>query len=403
MEKYELQKLRDLPIEGVAERLGLRVSRHKSLCPFHDDRHPSMSYHVKRNTFRCFVCGASGGTIDLVMRHLNVGFLEACRWLADEHNIIVDEWKPCVKTEQQKPFDASRYERFFERPWLSAEARRFLFDERRIDARVAAWCRLTSWRDKHGVSWLQIPYYDMEGRLVGVQNRRIATSPTPPKEGLLTTRVSSAATSPISQKEGLLATRVSSAATSPISQKEGLLATRVSSAATSPISQKEGLLATRVSSAVVPFTPPSEGQGEVPRFRFPYGSRCSIYNLPVLKMLRPQEPLYITEGCSDCWAMLSAGHKAIAIPSATLLKPKDVEMLSALTTRLSTPLHMFPDRDEPGERLFLQLQQLLPSLEHHQLPAGCKDFGEWWGKGASPPALSLERGLKQSPPNLPLL
>ena len=342
MEKYELQKLRDLPIEGVAERLGLHVCRHKSLCPFHDDRHPSMSYHVKRNTFRCFVCGASGGTIDLVMRHLNIGFLEPCRWLADEHNIIVDEWKPCVKAEQQKPFDASRYERFFERPWLSAEARRFLFDERRIDARVAAWCRLTSWRDKHGVSWLQIPYYDMEGRLIGVQNRRIATSPTPPKEGLL--------------------------------------ATRVSSAATSPISQKEGLLATRVSSAVVPFTPPSEGQGEVPRFRFPYGSRCSIYNLPVLKMLRPQEPLYITEGCSDCWAMLSAGRKAIAIPSATLLKPKDVEMLSALTTRLSTPLHMFPDRDEPGERLFLQLQQLLPSLEHHQLPAGCKDFGEWWKK-----------------------
>ncbi|MBQ2949832.1 MAG: hypothetical protein IJE12_02120 [Prevotella sp.] len=319
MEKYELQKLRDLPIEGVAERLGLHVCRHKSLCPFHDDRHPSMSYHVKRNTFRCFVCGASGGTIDLVMRHLNVGFLEACRWLADEHNIIVDEWKPCVKAEQQKPFDASRYERFFERPWLSAEARRFLFDERRIDARVAAWCRLTSWRDKQGVSWLQIPYYDMEGKLVGVQNRNI---------------------------------------------------TKTSNSSTCQL----------VNSS----TPP------LPRFRFPYGSRCSIYNLPVLKMLRPQEPLYITEGCSDCWAMLSAGRKAIAIPSATLLKPKDVEMLSALTTRLSTPLHMFPDRDEPGERLFLQLQQLLPSLEHHQLPAGCKDFGEWWKK--PPPNLHRREG-----------
>jgi hypothetical protein len=38
MEKYELQKLRDLPIEEVAERLGLRVVRHKALCPFHDDQ-----------------------------------------------------------------------------------------------------------------------------------------------------------------------------------------------------------------------------------------------------------------------------------------------------------------------------------------------------------------------------
>jgi DNA primase len=126
----------------------------------------------------------------------------------------------------------------------------------------------------------------------------------------------------------------------------------------------------------------------LPRFRFPYGSRCSIYNLPVLKMLRPHEPLYITEGCSDCWAMLSAGNKAIAIPSATLLMAKDVEMISELVNRLSTPLHMFPDRDEPGERLFMQLKQLLPNLEHHQLPLGCKDFGEWWGK--------------KPPPNLPL-
>ena len=37
MDKFELQKLRDLPIEGVAERLGLEVKMHKALCPFHDD------------------------------------------------------------------------------------------------------------------------------------------------------------------------------------------------------------------------------------------------------------------------------------------------------------------------------------------------------------------------------
>ena len=41
---------------------------------------------------------------------------------------------------------------------------------------------------------------------------------------------------------------------------------------------------------------------------------------------------------------------------------------------------MFPDRDEPGERLFLQLQKVLPSLVHHQLPPGCKDFGEYYLK-----------------------
>ena len=311
MEKYELQKLRDLPIEGVAERLGLRVVHHKALCPFHDDRHPSLSFRTSKNTFRCFVCGASGGTIDLVMRHLHVDFKAACRWLANENNIILDEWQPKC-TGGQSPcalFEASRYARFFEHPWLNDEARRFLFDERRLDPRVVRWCRLTSWRDKQGVPWLQTPYYDREGRLVGVQNRNLAPSNLPPK-------------------------------------------------------------------------------GEAsPRFRFPQGSRCGIYNLPVLNLLRPGEPLFITEGCSDCWAMLSAGHKAIAIPSATLLTKQDVELLKHLGDSMHPlPLegaggrlfHMFPDRDAPGERLFLQLQQVLPSIVHHQLPPDCKDFSDYY-------------------------
>ena len=294
MERYEIQKLRDLPIEGVAERLGLRVMRHKSLCPFHEDSHPSLSYRVSKNTFRCFVCGASGGTIDLVMRHLNLGFREACKWLADENCIILDEWKHQTSyISHQTSFDASRYERFFERPWLSPEARKFLFEERRIDPRVVRWCRLTSWKDRSGIPWLQTPYFDRQGMLIGIQNRNLV-------------------------------------------------------------------------------------KGAMPRFKFPQGSECSIYNLPVLNMLRPGESLYIAEGCSDCWSLLSAGHKAIAIPSATLLSKKDVELLQTLSSELSLRYEMWPDRDEPGERLFLQLQQVLPLLVHHQLPPSCKDFSEYY-------------------------
>ena len=297
MDRIQLQKLRDLPIEGVAERLGLRVVRHKALCPFHDDHHASLSFKVSKNTWRCFVCGASGGTIDLVMRHLGMSFLEACRWLADEHNVIIDTQAssptPPQKGRGEPCFNPERYARYFERPWLNDEARRFLFDERRLDPRVVRWCRLTSWIDYNGIPWLQIPYYDRQGKLIGIQNRNLV-------------------------------------------------------------------------------------KGATPRFRFPSGSQCTIYNLSVLNLLKPGEVLFIAEGCSDCWSLLSAGHKAIAIPSATLLSKKDVNLLQALSSELSVRYEMWPDRDEPGERLFMQLKEVLPALEHHQLPPGCKDYSEYY-------------------------
>ena len=48
MEKYEIQKLRDLPIEKVAEQMGMKVEHHKALCPFHDDHHASLSFNTRK-------------------------------------------------------------------------------------------------------------------------------------------------------------------------------------------------------------------------------------------------------------------------------------------------------------------------------------------------------------------
>ena len=67
------------------------------------------------------------------MRFLNKPFLDATRWLADEHNIILEEWKPQTSDiSHQTSFDASRYARYFDHPFLNEPARKFLFDERRL-------------------------------------------------------------------------------------------------------------------------------------------------------------------------------------------------------------------------------------------------------------------------------
>lgn len=395
MEKYEIQKLRDLPIEGVAKQLGMVVKRHKALCPFHDDHHASLSFNTRKNSCRCYVCmGNSVGTIDLVMKYLGKDFLSACRWLAEVNGVYLEDGRKREGSSsysslggsssggsfsgdnpkgsssednsggfssgnnsggfslgnnsggsssgKSSSFDASRYARFFEHPWLNEAARRFLFEERKIDWRVVNWCRLTSWTDRDGVNWLQIPYFSTEGKLIGIQNRNLDYRKTP------------------TQAKGLAAEKTPTDFTddtdSPSLQTEGSHLT-------------EGSLQTKGSHQTEPMAP---------RFRFPYGARCSIYNLPVVKMLKPGERLFITEGCSDCWAMLSAGHKAIAIPSATLLKPEDKQLLADIERQYQVEFHMFPDQDAPGESLFLQLREILPHLVHHQLPPGCKDFSEYY-------------------------
>ena len=434
MNKEQLQRLRSLPVEAVAERLGLRVVRHKSLCPFHDDHHASLSYSPSRNTFRCFVCDARGGTIDLVMRHLNMSFPDACRWLANGTSIILDTYRPRTPTADRpaRPFDAARYARLFEHPWLSDEARTFLFTERRLNPRVVSWCRLTSWTDRQGTHWLQTPYFDASGQLIGLQNRNLDYGKHKKDEGEETgadnkpwqaveSKQEQAVESDGKQGQAVEGKQGQAVEGKQGQGSEGKQGQAVEDKQGQAVEGKqgqagegeqgqgsdgkqgqgvegeqgqavEGKQGQAVDGKQGQAVEGEQGQAiegeskkwqgsecrEAPRFRFPYGSRCTVYNLPVTAMLRPGEPLFITEGCSDCWAMLSAGHKAIAIPSATLLSQADKALLRDLAQRLGTSFHMFPDRDAPGERLFMQLREVLPGLQHHQLPVDCKDFAEYY-------------------------
>lgn len=91
MQRIDYDKLlASVPIDEVAKRLGMELrlessTRAKALCPFHDDKTPSLlidsSRDQGRQHFHCFACGAHGDAIDLVKDRLNVGFKEAVDWL----------------------------------------------------------------------------------------------------------------------------------------------------------------------------------------------------------------------------------------------------------------------------------------------------------------------------------
>lgn len=317
MERYEIDKLKELPIEGVCSRLAINVVRGWGLCPHHADRRPSLHIDRRRNLVKCFACGFSADTIGITQEVLGVGFREATRWLAQEYGVIIDESRKThadtpVKPKRKHEIDREWMESLLRRPVLCDQARQFL-EERKIDMRVVSWLGLTSitsptpsWRYGRpffNAPSLLIPYRDISGSLLTVQARFLGAD--------------------------------------------------------------------------------EPATSDMPRFQFPSGVKPTIYNQPVLKLLKEGDELWVSEGPSDCWAMLSAGHKAVAIPSATLLSTADMRMLNAALPA-DCRLVACPDHDEAGDALYHDLLRVANDLHRpilrHDLPEGVKDFGQWHAK-----------------------
>ena len=345
IQKYDIQKLRELDILQVADLLGMGLRNKRALCIHHDDHHPSLAFNVRKNTCHCYSCGFSADTIGLVRERLNLGFSEACRWLADHFDVYIADEKYgnsaryADKCADKKVLTASDrrlaslrahfaethvshgyvapssvdvefYQQMFRQMHLSESGRRFLFEERLLSSEALKVCQIVSTEQSvcmarvgRGVfdgPSLIFPYFDQEGRLVSVQSRYLGK------------------------------------------------------------------------------------KKEIPRFKFAPGSHRMVYGLDRLKDYPPDEPLLITEGPSDCWTALTLGIHAIAIPSATLFDHRFQGLLAGRN------LHIFPDQDEAGLSLYFELKKALPSLVYHQLPEGCKDLSEYYLKLRRSEGMTLE-------------
>jgi DNA primase len=54
-----------------------------ALCPFHDDKNPSLSISQEKQIFKCFVCGTGGTAIQFVQSYEKISFPQAVRKVAD--------------------------------------------------------------------------------------------------------------------------------------------------------------------------------------------------------------------------------------------------------------------------------------------------------------------------------
>ena len=83
----------------AAARYGVEVNRHgKALCPFHNDRNPSL--FVDDDHYHCYACGEHGDVIDLTAKLFGLKLYEAAQKLAYDFGITQD--KPPDKAMQEK-------------------------------------------------------------------------------------------------------------------------------------------------------------------------------------------------------------------------------------------------------------------------------------------------------------
>lgn len=61
------------------------------LCPFHDDHSPSFYVSPSKNICKCFVCGEGGSPVHFIMKHEQLSYYEALKYLAKKYHIEVEE------------------------------------------------------------------------------------------------------------------------------------------------------------------------------------------------------------------------------------------------------------------------------------------------------------------------
>ena len=74
----------------AAERYGVEVNHYgMTLCPFHNDRHPSL--YVADDHYHCFACGEHGDVIDVAAKLFGLPLYEAAQRLAADFHLTPDK------------------------------------------------------------------------------------------------------------------------------------------------------------------------------------------------------------------------------------------------------------------------------------------------------------------------
>ena len=103
-------------VDVVGEFVTLRKAgvNYKGLCPFHDDKTPSFMVSPSKQICHCFACGEGGNAVNFLMKHEQITYPEALRWLAKKYNIESQEKE---LTDEERKEQSDRESMFIVNEW----------------------------------------------------------------------------------------------------------------------------------------------------------------------------------------------------------------------------------------------------------------------------------------------
>ena len=118
IDRLTIDKIMDATniVDVVGEFVTLRKAgvNYKGLCPFHDDKTPSFMVSPSKQICKCFACGEGGTAINFLMKHEQITYPEALRWLAKKYNIEIEERE---LTDEEKKEQSDRESMFIVNEW----------------------------------------------------------------------------------------------------------------------------------------------------------------------------------------------------------------------------------------------------------------------------------------------
>ena len=297
----------------------------KGLCPFHDDRTPSFIVSPARNYCKCFACGEGGSPVGFIMKHEQLSYPDALRYLAKKYGIKIEE-KELTQEEIQSKGD--RESMFILNEWARDWFKHQLWETQDGRAIGLAYFRGRGFRDDI-LEKFQVGFcpnsrevsLSAEATKQGYQERYLVNNANE-----MEPRLSIGTGLSLKRENGEMRDRFRGRVIWPIYTVSGRVAGfggRVLDAATKGVSVKylnspESII---------------------------YSKRKELFGLfQARQAIRKADLCYLVEGYTDVMAMHQQGVENVVASSGTALTPEQIHLIHRITNNITVIF----DGDEAG-------------------------------------------------------